>query len=43
MGNNITEMFMNRGGEFKDMEDISSTHKRFVFEIPTRQNMGLKK
>lgn len=41
--NYATEMFMNRGGEFKDMNEISTTHKRIIFEITTRQSMGLKK
>lgn len=41
--NPITEAFMERGAEYLDMEELSGTHTRLIFEIPTRLFMGLKK
>lgn len=38
----LTESFLNRLANFVDQKDISATHCRMIFHIPTRAMMGFK-
>ncbi|CAG9321073.1 unnamed protein product [Blepharisma stoltei] len=38
----LTEAFLNRLATFIDQKDISATHSRVIFHIPTRAMMGFK-